>query len=391
MQLYKDFPDKLNIVVTCASGVEKVVKTELNRLGYENIPAINGGFCFSGAPLDVARLNVNLRAADRVYIKVAEFPATTFDELFDGVRAIRWEDYLPSDAKILVNGKCVKSKIFAVSASQAIVKKAIVDRLLCRSDKVRLTENGATYEIEFSIFKDVCSININTSGAGLHKRGYRDMVGIAPIKETLASSLVLLSDFYYERPFADPFCGSGTIAIEAARIALNIAGGIGRRFAFNDWKNFDQNLFDIAFTEAKDKERRNIKLNFLASDIDPKAVKLAKRHAERAGVLDKIRFEVKDVKNFTTDLQYGTIVSNPPYGERVYDKEEAEACYKSLKCAYDKLCGWSAFIITSAKNFEKCFGKKADRDRKLYNSNKECRFYYYYANKPRGKGGNVDD
>jgi putative N6-adenine-specific DNA methylase len=385
MSKFNYIPEKFDIIVTSASGVEKVVKSELNRLGYEDIPAINGGFCFSGSPLDIARLNVNLRSADRVYIKLKEFEVKTFDDLFDGVRSVEWERFLPSDAKILVNGKCVKSVIFAVSACQSIVKKAIVDRLLSKTDKIRLLENGSTYQVEFSIFKDLCTISLNTSGQGLHKRGYRDLVGIAPIKETLASSLVLLSDFYKERPFADPFCGSGTIAIEAARIAMNIAGGIGRRFDFNDWKNFDKRYFDQAFTEAKDKENRNIKLDFLASDIDPKAVKLAKRHAERAGVLDKIRFEVKDVKNFSTDLKYGTIVSNPPYGERVYDREEAEACYKSLRKAYDKLEGWSMFVITSAKNFEKVFGKRADRDRKLYNSNKECRFYYYYADKPRGE------
>lgn len=387
----RNFLDKFDITVTCASGVEKVVKKELDRLGYKDIPAINGGFCFSGSPIDIARLNINLRAADRVYVKIKEFAVTTFDELFDGVRSIRWEDYLTDDSKIIVNGKCVKSKLFAISACQSIVKKAIVDRLLSKSDKSRLNESGALYEVEFSIFKDVCSINLNTSGAGLHKRGYRDLVGIAPIKETLASSLVLLSDYYRERPFADPFCGSGTIAIEAARIALNIAGGIGRRFAFNDWKNFDSKYFDLAFTEAKDKETRNFKPEILASDIDPKAIKLAKRHAERAGVLDKIRFEVKDVKNFYTDLKYGTIVSNPPYGERVYDKEEATECYKSLRKAYDKLCGWSAFVITSANNFEKSFGKKSDRDRKLYNSNRECRFYYYYADKPRLIQGELND
>ncbi|MBQ4097881.1 MAG: class I SAM-dependent RNA methyltransferase [Clostridia bacterium] len=384
MRKVNEFPEKLDITITCASGVEKVVKSELVRLGYDNVPAINGGFSLSGSKLDVARLNINLRAADRVYIKLKEFPVLTFDDLFDGVKSINWENYICSDGKVLVNGKCVKSKIFAISACQSIVKKAIVERLVGRFGGSRMIEVGSLYEVEFSIFKDVCSVYLNTSGAGLHKRGYRDLVGIAPIKETLASSLVLLSDFYKDRPFADPFCGSGTIAIEAARIALNIAGGIGRRFAFCDWENFEDKYFDLAFTEAKDKETRNIKLDFLASDIDPKAVKLAKRHAERAGVLDKIRFEVKDVKNFSTDLKYGTIVTNPPYGERVYDIKEAEGCYKGLRTAYDKLCGWSAFIITSAKNFEKSFGKRADRERKLYNSNKECRYYYYYANKPRG-------
>lgn len=375
------FKDKFDITLTCASGVEKVVKSELKRLGYEDVPAINGALTFSGDKLAVARCNLFLRCADRVYINVNQFTAENFDDLFDGVKNTAWEEFIPKDAKITVNGKCVKSKLFAVSACQSIVKKAIADRLLEKYKTSRLIENGALYEVEFSIFKDVVTLYINTSGKGLHKRGYRDMVGVAPIKETLASALLLLSDFYRERPFADPFCGSGTIAIEAARIAMNIAGGIGRRFAFNEWSNFDSKYFDLAFEEAKDKEKRDIKLNFFASDVDPKAVKLAKRHAERAGVLDKIKFSTLDVKNFSTDLKCGTIVTNPPYGERVYDKDEAEACYKSLGKVFKSLDGWSAFVITSAKNFEKHFGKKADRERKLYNSNRECKYYYYYGDK----------
>ncbi|MBO7344784.1 MAG: class I SAM-dependent RNA methyltransferase [Clostridia bacterium] len=383
MSKYDFLPDKLNISITCASGVEKVVKSELNRLGYESAPAINGRITFSGDMLSVARCNLFMRSADRVYIKVAEFPAETFDQLFDGVKGVRWEDYIPKDGKVTVNGKCVKSTLFAISACQSLVKKAIADRLCGVYHLNRLNETGAEYPLEFSVFKDTVSLYINTSGAGLHKRGYRDMVGIAPIKETLASSLLLLSDFYKDRPFADPFCGSGTIAIEGARIALDIAGGIGRRFAFNDWANFDQKIFDLAFTEAKDKERRDRKLEFFASDVDPKAIKLAKRHAERAGVADKIRFEVKDVKHFCSSLKNGTIVTNPPYGERVYDKKEAEECYKSFGNAYKNLDGWSAFVITSANNFERYFGKKCDRERKLYNSNKECKYYYYYGKKEK--------
>lgn len=373
------FPDKLNITVTCASGVEKVLKSELVRLGYQDCPAINGAVTFFGTPLDVARCNLNLRTADRVYIKLAEFAVDSFDDLFDGVSELRWEDFLTKNARITVNGKCVKSKLYAISACQSIIKKSISDRLCKRFGLNRLSEDGAEYAVEFSVFKDVATLYLNTSGVGLHKRGYRDMVGIAPIKETLASALILLSDFYKERPFADPFCGSGTIAIEAAKIALNIAGGKGRRFAFNDWTNFDRELFLAASEEAEDKEDRNAKVEIFGSDIDSKAIKLSKRHAQRAGLEDKIRFSVCDVKNFSSELKNGTIVTNPPYGERVYDVREAEACYKSLGNAFKGLDGWSAFIITSAKSFERHFGKKADRDRKLYNSNRECRYYYYYG------------
>ena len=375
-----NFKDEFDITVTCASGVEKVVKSELKRLGYEDAPALNGTLTFKGDMLSVARCNMFLRSADRVYIKIAEFNALTFDELFDGVRETRWEDFIPASAKIMVNGKCVKSTLFAVSACQSIVKKAIVDRLSTKYNQ-RLYENGATYSVEFSIFKDTVSLYLNTSGAGLHKRGYRDLVGIAPIKETLASALILLSDFYYKNPFLDPFCGSGTIAIESARIAMNIASGINRRFAFNEWENFDKKYFDLAFEEAKDKENRFCKLEMFASDIDPKAVKLAVRHAQKAGVLDKIKFSVCDVKNVQNQLSGGTIITNPPYGERVYDRDEASVCNKELGNLVRRLDNWSAFIITSAKNFEKEFKKKADRDRKLYNSNKECRYYYYYKNK----------
>jgi putative N6-adenine-specific DNA methylase len=373
----------IDITVTCASGLERVVKSELERLGYPTAPAINGAITFSGDALAVARCNVNLRSADRVYIKLKEFPALDFDSLFEGVKSIEWGDIIPKDGKILVNGKSVKSKIFALSACQSVVKKAIIEKMKQSFGTSFFSEKGATYSIEFSIYKDVCSIYLNTSGTGLHKRGYRDMVGIAPIKETLASGLLLMSDFYHKRPFRDPFCGSGTMVIEGAKIALNIAPGLDRKFAFNDWKNFDKKIFDMAYQEVKDKENRDIDLKIFASDIDPKAVKLARRHAERAGVADKIEFSVRDVKNFTTDLKNGTIVTNPPYGERVYDKDEAEACYKSLGKVVKELDGWSAFVITSAKNFEKCFGKKADRNRKLFNSNRECKYYYYYGKKEK--------
>lgn len=383
VMIKNELPQNLNITLTCASGVEKVLKSELIRLGYDDVPAINGALSLSGTPLDVARLNLNLRTADRVYIKIAEFASETFDELFEGVKSVCWKNYLPKNARVIVNGKCVKSKLFAISACQSLIKKAIADNLCLAYGVNRLDESGAEYCIEFSIFKDTASLYLNTSGAGLHKRGYRDLVGIAPIKETLASALVLFSDFYKERPFADPFCGSGTIAIEAARIALNIGGGVGRTFAFNRWDNFDKKYFDLAFEEAKDKEDRSRKLDFYASDIDPKAIKLAKRHAERAGVGDKIKFEVKSVKYFTAQKPFGTIVTNPPYGERVFDKKEAEECYKWLGEAYKGLESWSAFIITSAKSFEKHFGKRCDRERKLYNSNRECKYYYYYGKKEK--------
>jgi putative N6-adenine-specific DNA methylase len=375
------FDGQLNITVTSASGIEKVTKKELERLGYENAPAVNGEISFTGDALAVAKCNLNLRTADRVYIKLLEFTATTFDQLFEGVRSIPWGEILPSNATILVDGKCVKSTLFAVSACQSIVKKAIVVCLQERYNILRLDESGSVYKIEFRIHKDTVEVLLNTSGAGLHKRGYRDLVGIAPIKETLASGMVLLSDYYYKNPFADFFCGSGTIAIEAAMIAKNIAPSLNRKFDFLEWKNFDKKLYNLAVSECKDKEIHDRKVEIFASDIDKKAVNLARRHAERAGVINDINFSVKSVKDAFLSTPNGTIVSNPPYGERVYDKKEAEECYKYLGEVYKKLDNWSAFIITPSKTFPKFFGKKPDRERKLYNSNIECKFYYYYKNR----------
>lgn len=380
------FKDKFEITLTCASGVEKVVKSELRRLGYEEVPAFNGTLTFNGDMEAVARCNMFLRTADRVYIKLAHFAAVNFDQLFDGVKNVCFEDFIPVNAQIVVNGKCVKSKLFAISACQSIIKKAICERLK-GVYKQNLYEDGAKYEIEFAIFKDEVCLYLNTSGQGLHKRGYRDLVGIAPIKETLASAMILMSDLYNKNPFLDPFCGSGTIAIESAKIALNIASGINRSFAFNSWQNFDKKYYNLALEEAMDKENRSQSIEFFASDIDPKAVKLAKHHAQRAGVLDKINFSVCDVNNQKNSLSGGTIITNPPYGERVYDREEATRCNKALGKLFKSLDNWSAFVITSANGFEKEFGKKADRQRKLYNSNKECKFYYYYKNKGGIKNG----
>ena len=379
------FDGQLNLLVTCASGIEKATKKELERLGFNETQAINGEIALSGDAFSVARLNLNLRTADRVYVKVGEFIADTFDALFDGVKSLAWESFLPKNASVIVNGKCVRSKLFAVSACQGMVKKAIADRISNAYGMRRMSEDGATYAVEFRLFKDRCELLIDTTGVGLHKRGYRDMVGIAPIRETLASALVLMSDYYYKRPFADPFCGSGTIAIETARIALNIASGKDRKFAFNDWQNFDKHTFNLAREQALDNEIKDREIEIFASDIDSKAITLARHHAQRAGVGDKIHFAVKDVKNFTCDIPCGTIVTNPPYGERVYDIKDAERCYKGFGEAFKKLDDWSAFVITSAKCFQSAFGKRADRERKIFNSNRECRFFYYYADKKNEK------
>lgn len=376
-----DWSGNFDIVATCASGLERTLKSELKRLSLPESPAINGGISFSGTAKDVARCNINLRTADRVYVKLGEFEATSFDNVYDGVKSLRLERFLPKDAAITVNGRCVKSDLFAVSATQGVVKKAIADRLCSVYGLNRLPESGAEHHVEFRLYKNVFTLLLDTSGKGLHKRGYRELVGIAPIKETLASGLLLMSDFYYKDPFCDPFAGSGTIVIEAARIALGIAPGISRRFAFNEWKEFDKSAFTGAFEEAKDGEKRNKNIVLYGYDIDKKAVDIANRHAERAGVKDNVKFRVRPVSEFYESEPRGTIVTNPPYGERVYDRKAARECYNELGKAFKKLDDWSLFLITSDKGFEKAFGRRADRIKKLYNSEKECEFYYYYKTK----------
>lgn len=372
------YDKKINLTITCAGGLEKALKSEIKRLGYGEIPANNGSFSLCGDFSDVCRLNINLRTADRVYIELAEFSAYSFDELFDGVFSVPFESFIPKTAKITVDGRCVKSKIFAVSASQSVVKKAIAKRLCEKYGLNYLPESGEEYRVEFRIFKDICKILLNTSGDGLHKRGYRDKVWIAPIKETLAAGLVLYSD-YYNNPFLDPFCGSGTIAIECAMIAQGIAPGLKRKFDFSGWSGFNKNIYKRVAEEAESRIFYDKELKIHASDIDPKAISLARRHAVNAGVSEYIDFSVKDVAEVKIKERCGTVVSNPPYGERVIGKQDARKCYESLGKVLPE--DWSAFIITSDLSFEKFFGKKADRKRKLYNSEKECNFYYYYGKK----------
>ncbi|MBQ6922886.1 MAG: class I SAM-dependent RNA methyltransferase [Clostridia bacterium] len=378
-----EFRDKFTISLSCASGVESVLKKEVNRLCGIDAPAVNGRIEIDGDPLLLAKCNIRLRTADRVYIKVAEFSAVSFDEIFCGVKAIRWKEYLTRDANVYVDGKCVKSKIYAISDCQRIIKKAIADNLCGVYGLKSLPESGAEYKIIFYLFKDVLSVYIDSSGTGLNKRGYRDRVGIAPIKETLAAAMLLMSDFYKTRPFCDPFCGSGTFLIESARIAYNVAAGIDRKFAFNRWENFDKSAYLRAYEESKDLEDFSVKTDIRGFDVDKKAIELTLRHAERAGLKDKIKVAVRPVKDLELWAREGTIVTNPPYGERVYGKSDAEECYKYLGKAAGENVGWSVFAITDNPRFERAFGRKCDRKRKLYNSEKECNYYFYYGKKEK--------
>lgn len=369
---------KYKITVTAASGVESAVKNELRTLGFPSAKALDGGINVDGTATDVARLNMFLSCADRVYITLCSFKATTFDELFDGVSSFPFGDIIPFNARIIVNGKCRNSRLFAVSSCQSVIKKAILTSLSKKYRKKLFPENGEFYRVEFVISSDEVTVMLNTSGDGLHKRGWRDLVGEAPIKETLACAMLSYSDFSPENPFCDPFCGSGTIVIEAARKALGIAPGKNRGFDYAKWDFFDGNAYKLAYEEALDKETPDRKLHFYGFDVNPDAISLASRHAVRAGVRDKIHLQVQDVKDFRCSLKNGCIVTNPPYGERLLTPKEAAAVYRTLGEVWRNLDNWSLFAITCAPDFEKNLGKKCDKNRKLYNSGIECRLYQYF-------------
>lgn len=372
--------EKYNIIVTAASGIEGVTKRELKDLGIQKSCAINGKIGFEGSLLDVARCNMFLRTADKVMIKLSEFPALTFDELYEGVISLPWEDLVDKNGKYTVNGKCVKSTLFAVSACQSIIKKAIIERLKKHYNTTQFPEDGNEYHINFNLFENNATLALNTSGNGLHKRGYRDLVGEAPLKETLASALILLSNWNAEKPFIDPFCGSGTLPVEAAMIASNIAPGLNREFAFENYGFFDNNIAAAVREEAKCAVKADKELRISGFDIDPEVVKIALRHAERAGVRDSIHLQVQDVEKLSSRYAFGTIVTNPPYGERLLNTKSVKKLYNTLGNVYRSLDRWSLFAITSAIDFESSFGKTADKTRRLYNAKMECR-YYCYINK----------
>ena len=373
------------IIATSAFGIESVTAREISELGYKDILTENGRVTFRGDFDDIARANVCLRTADRILIKLAQFKATTFEELFQGVYAVEWADILSPDAFIHVVGKSVKSTLFSVPDCQSITKKAIIEKLKLKFGKEIFPEDGAEYRISVSILKDIVTVTLDTSGVGLHKRGYRSLAGEAPLKETLACSLLLLSYWRGERLLVDPLCGSGTIPIEAAMIALDIAPGMNRGFAAERWQNFDYDAFERARDEAKQRVRTDLNLNIYGSDIDPKAIELAMRHAEEAGVDEYIRLKQMNVADLSSKEKYGFIVTNPPYGERLGESREEEELYRVMGKTFSALDTWSFYVITSNPYFEKNFGRKADKRRKLYNGKLECQYYQYFGPKPPKK------
>lgn len=370
---------KYQLVATSAMGLESIVADELKALGYTTRTE-NGKVYFEGDEKDIAKTNLWLRVADRVKIVAGRFPAKTFEQLFEGVRAIDWEKYLPVDAEFPVTGKSVKSKLFSVPDCQAITKKAIVERMKYYYKRLGfLEETGPKYKIEVSILKDVATLTIDTSGAGLHKRGYRLDQGEAPLKETLAAALVLISKWHPNRPFVDPFCGSGTIALEAAMIGQNMAPGYNRDFISEDWPWMKQKVWDEVRMEVEDLANYNQPLQIFGSDIDHRMVEIAKENAREAGFADLISWKQMQVTDFTTNLTDGVMVGNPPYGERIGDKDVLEKMIREMGMMMKNYPSWSVYMLSSMENFEALYGKKATKKRKLFNGFIKTDYYQFWG------------
>ena len=358
-------------------GLEGLISDELKRMDMKDVRAENGRVLFTGTKTDIARANINLRTGERVLLVAGETRAESFDQLYEGVKAMPWEKYIPMDGAFPVKGHALDSKLHSVPDCQSIVKKAIVDRLKTKYKVEWFKETGAKYQVQFAIMRDVASLYIDTSGAGLHKRGYRPVGNAAPLRETLAAALVKLSRYRGREEVCDPFCGSGTIPIEAALAALNRAPGINRRFAAQDWIWLDKPVWTGAVQEARDKEYRGT-YTIWGGDIDPDSIRIASENAKRAGVSEHIRFEIAEATDFTRATPGGIIITNPPYGERVMEHQEAERIYRQFGAAVKSLDGWKMYILSSHTEFERTFGKMAVKKRKLYNGMIKCDLFMYY-------------
>ncbi|WP_404468132.1 class I SAM-dependent RNA methyltransferase [Sutcliffiella horikoshii] len=375
------------LIATAAMGLESLVAKEVRDLGYE-CTVDNGKVIFKGDAMAICRANLWLRTADRIKVVVGEFKATSFEELFEKTKALPWGDYLPEDAEFPVIGKSVKSKLFSVPDCQAIVKKAVVEKMKShyKIQSAWLDEKGAVYKIEVALLKDVAQITIDASGIGLHKRGYRADQGEAPLKETLAAALVMLTNWHPDKPFVDPFCGSGTIPIEAALIGQNIAPGFNRDFVSEDWHWIGDDLWSQAREEMEDKANYDQPLDIAGYDIDHRMISIAKENAFEAGLGELIDFKQMLVRDFTTRKEYGVIIGNPPYGERLGERPEVEKMYREMGKAFSVLDTWSVYMLTSHEGFESFYGKKATKKRKLFNGFIKTDLYQYWGKRPPRKG-----
>lgn len=373
-------PNEFTLVAPCFFGTESTLSFEVRRLGAQNVQVTDGRVAFSGGPEMIAAANLNLRTAERVLLLLKTFPASTFDELFDGVNAIPWEELIPADAQFPVKGSSLSSQLSSVPACQSIVKKAVVKRLQAGHKTATLPETGALYKIRFAIRKNVVEVMLDTSGDGLHKRGYRRNATLAPIKETLAAAIADLGRVRRDGLVQDPFCGSGTLVIEAAQKALNIAPGLRRRFAAEQFDFVPAAVWREQRQKALDETKLDAAFEGIGYDIDPAAVALASANAKLAGVGERCRFEAADVKDFTA-AQNAIVLTNPPYGERLGDAAEAAGLARTLGQVWQRHPGQGLYAITADAEFETHFGKKAVRRRKIYNGMIPCQLYMYFDKK----------
>ena len=372
------------LLVPCHFGLEAVLKKEIYDLGYEISKVEDGRITFLGDAEAICRANIFLRTAERVLIQVGRFKATTFEELFQGIKAIPWEEYVPEDGKFWVKkASSINSKLFSPSDIQSIAKKAMVERMKTKYKKEWFAEDGAHYPVRIFLLKDEVTVAIDTSGDSLHKRGYRTMTSKAPLTETLAAALILLTPWRKDRILVDPFCGSGTFPIEAAMIAANIAPGMNREFTAENWTNLiDRKLWYECVQEAEDMIDTSVEVDIQGYDIDGEVIKAARENAKRAGVDHMIHFQQRAVADLRHPKKYGFIITNPPYGERLEEKADLPKLYSQIGDAYANLDAWSMFLITSYEDTERYIGRKADKNRKIYNGMLKTYFYQFMGPKP---------
>ncbi len=378
--------ESIRCVATAAFGIESVLAHEIRALGFEGVEVFNGYVEYDADLRGICRSNLWLRTAERVFIKVGAFGAESFEELFQGVKALPWERWLDGDSEFPVSGKSVKSKLFSVSDCQAITKKAVVERMKAHTGIDWFPEKGPKFPILVSLLRDQAVLLLDTSGEGLHRRGYRARGNEAPLKETLASALVQLSRWRPDQLLADPFCGTGTLLIEAAMLARNIAPGLNRKFVSETWPGIPAELWRAERREAYSAIRTELPLQLAGTDKDPQAIRTARINAEEAGVEDCVTFDVQDAAAFQPHGPGGVIVTNPPYGERMGEVQEVEALYRLLGQKMKGLEGWALNVITAYEGFEKVYGLKAQKNRKIYNGRIKCYYYQYPALRPAGRG-----
>lgn len=375
---------KMELIAPCHFGLEAVLKREILDLGYEISEVEDGRVTFYGDADAICRANIFLRTAERILLKVGSFRAVTFEELFDKTKKLPWEDYIPQNGKFWVaKAASVKSKLFSTSDIQSIMKKAMVRRMQERYCVEWFPENGASYPVRVFLMKDIVTVGIDTTGISLHKRGYREVSGKAPITETLAAALIMLTPWRKDRILVDPFCGSGTFPIEAAMMAANIAPGMNRSFLSEKWDNLiaKKNWYDV-IDEANDMICDDVEVDIQGYDVDSSVIKIARRNAREAGVDHLIHFQERDVKDLNHPKKYGFIITNPPYGERLEDKKDLPDLYRAFGESFKRLDSWSAYMITSYDDAERYFGRKADKNRKIYNGMLKTYYYQFLGPKP---------